>query len=279
MGIRYSLKLKTTILLKQESTVIPFDIQGYKCITYDCFKLDLAIKSVVESLASSLSDTTGSVDSLVFETFPSMEVNIPGTLHSCILPPNTNNTMPWSEWWARIDQMANLLRNAFENGQFVPTVVLGISNGGLMVADALGRKVFRSIPILSFYANRWGRAKPDTDPACYYFDNPFNRAIMQQIKTYDKRGKVTVLLIDDIVFSSNTIFQAMKFLKEQLGDGVEILFTPMYCRDPDRLKTIAEVLPMGFRHGGVFGVSEGEYYKRLYTSRSYLPYEKAIGKD
>ena len=71
----------------------------------------------------------------------------------------------------------------------------------------------------------------------------------------------------------------MKFLKEQLGDSVEILFTPMYCRDPDRLKTIAEVLPMGFRHGGVFGVSEGEYYKRLYTSRSYLPYEKAIGKD
>src|SRR5574340_305842 len=39
LGIRYSLKLKTTILLKQDSTVIPFDIQGYKCITYDCFKL------------------------------------------------------------------------------------------------------------------------------------------------------------------------------------------------------------------------------------------------
>lgn len=279
LGIRYCLRTKTTILIKQIQTEIPFDIQGYKCTTYNCLEPDLAIKSIFESLFSSLSNR-GSVDSLVYETFPEMKVDIPNVLHSSVLPSNSNNVMSWGEWWERIEQMADLLRDAFDNGRFVPTAVLGISNGGLLVADSLGRKVFKTVPILSFYADRWKRTIPDANTsAYYYFDNPFNKAMLQQIKVFAKQGKITLLLIDDIVFSSSTIFQAIAFLKQELGTDIDILFTPMYCREPDRLKAISEILPMGFRQGSVIGITEDEYFRRLSTSRSYLPYDKAIGKD
>ena len=43
LGIRYCLRNKTTILMRQENTIIPFDIQGYRCMTYDCFKPESGI--------------------------------------------------------------------------------------------------------------------------------------------------------------------------------------------------------------------------------------------
>ena len=50
LGIRYSLRDKITILLRQSKTDIPFDIHGFKCITYDCFKPDVAIQNIFDFL-------------------------------------------------------------------------------------------------------------------------------------------------------------------------------------------------------------------------------------
>lgn len=276
LGIRYSLRHKTTILLKQEATVIPFDIQGYKCITYHCFQPDSAIESIVEYLTASLEDEFGGVDSLVFETFPNMQVNIPGILRSAPGPLSSHNVMPWEEWWERIKEMSKILSESFLNLRFVPTAVLGISNGGLLVADALGREVYRHVPILSLWADRW-RNPGDGGTSCYIFDNDFNKATVQHIKKYAGDKKITLLLVDDIVATSTTIFQATTFLKKELGGNLEILFTPMYCSHPDLLDSIGnELLPIGYRKG-LLGIAREDYHYRLASKWPYLPYEKPIG--
>jgi hypothetical protein len=73
LGIRYSLREKITILIKQVNTVIPFDIIGYKCIPYDCFDPDSAISAITEFLINGRREGRY-IDSLVFETFPDMRV-------------------------------------------------------------------------------------------------------------------------------------------------------------------------------------------------------------
>ena len=281
LGIRYSLRNKTTILIRQENTAIPFDIQGYRCITYDCFKPKPSIAELNEFLVSSTKDTTIS-DSLVFETFPDMEVYIPGILKSFRKSFNLN-VLSWDDWWKRVLDLAKLLKDPFDNGRFVPAAILGISNGGLVIADFLGREVFKGIPILSLWANRWldSNSKARADQACYFFDNDFNRAVLQPLKTKkdDKNTEFTVLLTDDLVYTSNTIIQASNFINRELGESCKILFTPLYCRNVDYLNTISHMLPYDFNNGETFQILKEEYHKSLRASRASFPYMKDLGSE
>ena len=280
LGIRYSLRHKTTVLLKQFNTNIPFDIRGYRCITYDCFEPLPAVTSIVEYLNTGVNNPT-SVDSLIFETFPDMSVSIPNVLKSEREKHNVENILPWDAWWKRVLQLASLLKDSFDNGRFVPSAILGISNGGLLMADLLGREVFKGIPILSLWADRWLNDKSRVDPSCYYFDNDFNKALMSTLKkrNSDPDSIITILLLDDLVFTSNTIVQASTFIEKQLKEKFEILFTPLYCRSIDYLETINKILPIGFRSGDTFKLSKEEYYKRLSTDKSSFPYKKVLGRD
>jgi hypoxanthine phosphoribosyltransferase len=281
LGIRYCLRNKTTILLRQEETKIPFDIQGYRCMTYDCFKPNAAIVELSEFLVSGTKNLTTS-DSLVFETFPDMEVYIPGIVKSIRKSYNLN-VLSWDDWWKRVLELATLLKDPFDNGRFVPTAVVGISNGGLVVADFLGREVFKGIPILSLWANRWldAKSKSKADQTCYFFDNEFNRAVLQPLKTMypDKNTNLTILLTDDLVYTSNTIIQASTFIKKELGENINMLFTPLYCRTVDYLNTIKQMLPFDFNNGETFRITKDEYYKRLRVFKASFPYMKDLGYE
>lgn len=281
LGIRYSIRNKITILLRQENTDIPFDIHGYRCLTYECFKPVPTIAELTEFLLSGIKNLTTS-DSLVFETFPDMEVRIPGILSSARQSSNLN-ILSWNDWWKRVLELATLLKDPFDNGRFVPSAIFGISNGGLVVADFLGREVFKGIPIISLWANRWleAKAKSEVDQTCYYFDNEFNRAVLQTLKSKysEKNDKFSILLTDDLVFTSNTIIQASTFIKKQLGENCEILFTPLYCRKVDYLKSIKEMLPYEFHNGETFKISQDEYHKQLQTEKSSFPYTKDLGYE
>lgn len=279
LGIRYTLRNKTTILLRQENTPIPFDIQGYRCLAYDCFEPKPAIAELTEFLISGYRGlTTG--DSLVFETFPDMEVYIPGILKSIRKSFNLN-VLSWDDWWNRVLELSKLLKDPFDNGRFVPAAVLGISNGGLVVADFLGREVFKGKPILSLWANRLldAQSKAKADQTCYFFDNQFNKAVLQPLKTMysEKKTKFTILLIDDLVYTSNTISQASAFINKELGDECQILFTPLYCRNVDYLNSIKQMLPYDFNKGETFNITQEEYYKRLQCTRTSFPYMKDLG--
>ncbi len=279
LGIRYSLRNKVTVLMTQNSKEVPFDIQGYRCLSYDCLKQKRAISELSEYLLSGLNDTTSS-DSLVFETFPEMEVHIPDILTS-IRKSASSGILSWDDWWKRILELKDLLKEPFKNGRFGPAAVIGISNGGLVVADFLGREVFSRVPILSLWANRWldAKAKASKDQSCYYFDNDYNRATLQPLKVLygDKNDNFSVLLVDDLVYTSSTIGQASFFMKKELGENCKILFTPMFCRNTEYLSSIKEMLPYMFGNGEIFNVTKEQYLKRVQSPRKSFPYKKDLG--
>jgi len=280
LGIRYSLRNNITILMRQEKTEIPFDIQGYRCLSYESLKPDRAIAELSDYLISGL-DSLSNNDSLVFETFQDMNVYIPNILTS-YRKSSSVNILSWDDWWKRILELKKLLKEPFDNGRFSPAAIFGISNGGLVVADFLGREVFSRVPVLSLWANRWldAKTKADKDQSCYYFDNDYNKAALQPLKAlYDqKKDSFSVLLVDDLVYTSNTINQASIYLKKELGEHCKILFTPMYCRKTEYLNSIKEMLPVDFENGGMFNISKDEYYKQVQSPQNKsFPYMKDLG--
>jgi hypoxanthine phosphoribosyltransferase len=279
LGIRYSLKNKITILMRQERTEIPFDIQGYRCLSYDCLKPNRAILELSEYLVAGLNDSANN-DSLVFETFPEMEVHIPNVLTS-YRKTTSLSILPWDDWWKRILELKKLLKEPFDNGRFGPAAIFGISNGGLVVADFLGREVFSRVPILSLWANRWldATAKAGKDQSCYYFDNEYNKATLQPLKALysENQNSFSVLLIDDLVYTSNTISQASIYMKKELGENCKILFTPMFCRNTEYLNSIKEILPFDFENGSIFNISKDDYFKQVQSPRKSFPYMKDLG--
>lgn len=282
LGIRYSLKEKVTILMRQADTEIPFDISGYKCLVYDCFEPTPAINDIFNFIVSGLNEK-GSIDSLVFETFPEMEVHIPKILSSVRKKEKGQEILLWDEWWIRLQELAKLLKEPFVNGRLFPQAILGISNGGLAVADFLGRQVFRGVPILALWANRWLEDKSAVDPSCYFFDNEYNIAKMQILKKKLPKGdqKMTIVLVDDLVYTSQTITQAEAFIKKELGKDLDILFTPLYCRNIDYLHSISYMLPYRFKlkDGSSLKISETDFYKSVTTEKTRLPYDKDIGGE
>lgn len=290
LGIRYALKEKVTILMRQAKTEIPFDISGYKCLVYDCFKPTAAIEDVYNFVVSGLTEEE-TIDSLVFETFPEMEVNIPGILSSVRKKDKGKEILHWDEWWARLQELAGLLKEPFVNGRLSPQAIMGISNGGLAVADFLGRQVFRGVPILALWANRWLEDTSNVDSSCYFFDNEYNIAKMNILKkkmpklpknrTPKRDQRMTIMLIDDLVYTSQTITQAEAFIKTQLGPETNLLFTPLYCRNTDYLQSISHMLPYQFelKDGSTLKISKEEFFRSVTTTKTRLPYDKDIGGE
>jgi len=268
--------------MRQENTQIPFDVSGFKCLTYDCFEPKKAINNIYNFVVSGLNEDT-TIDSLVFETFPEMEVHIPNILSSISMKGRQKEVLPWEEWWSRLQDLAVLLKEPFVNGRLSPQAILGISNGGLAVADYIGRQVFRGVPVLSLWANRWLEDKSEIDPSCYFFDNEYNVSKMQILKKKlpKDNSKMTIILIDDLVYTSQTITQAEAFIKKHLDPNVEILFTPLYCRNIDYLQSITYMLPFRFKlkDGSKLKTNEKDFYKSVTTIRTRLPYDKDIGGE
>ena len=280
LGIRYSLKRRLTILLRQDETQIPFDISGYKCISYDCYFPDAAVQTIYEFLDSGLTEV-GGVDSLVFETYPEMQIYIPGVLREIRDSTSNINTMDWDEWWTRVRQMGETLAESCKSGRFVPSVIMGISNGGLLLADIIGRTIYNGTPVVSLWADR--TAQPtleDENMICYFFDNCTNQATLQVLETQTDKNKLNILLVDDIVATGKTVRQAINFIRKSLRKNYDLVFTPLFCIDTNTLEKFKDILPISEKYSASFNLaSEKEYYKRLTTPRHKLPYEKPMSSE
>lgn len=238
---------------------------------------DPTIDALAESLALGIAANT-STDSLVFDTFPKMEVRIPGYVNSFGEELGNHYSLSWDAWWEQVCHLAQLLKDPFTNGRFVPTAILGISNGGLMVADLLTREIFKGTPILSLWANRVGVDLSNVDKSFIFFDNSFNAATMSVIEkwSHDSGREATILLVDDLIQTSTTIIQAITYIKKKLRDHVKLLVTPLYCLDKTYLDSIKEFLPPGYGRGRIFHISMSEYTRLLTADRSFFPYGKVL---
>lgn len=283
LGVRYALRNKITVVIAQEGTVIPFDIKGYRYIEYNRYKPNEARLKIAQFIHEGFKEELQS-DSIVFEVFPTMSVIIPGIAESYGLEPlKSKEIMRWDEYMERIRWICDLLENPVTNGHFTPDAVIGISNGGLIVADLVGRELFRGTPILSLWANRFVRT---TQSPSWFFDNPYNDSVIKALKeSVDKTHKsepATILLVDDHFGTGNTAQQATDYLREQLGSETSILFIPLVSRRLEYIKVVEELLPYQYHSSSgtkIFTIRKEEFISRLNTKASHFPYfNKVISK-
>jgi len=173
LGVRYALRKSTTILLRQFGTTLPFDINDYRCVDYSPLYKgpSKAVVDISETIQAALAQYPHGTDSLVFSVLSDLYVRLPGVIEAEDDDLPSPSAMPWAAYWDRLREVVARLHDVFQDGVFVPSVILGISNGGLIYADLLGRLLFKGIPILSLWANRLSR---DAD----YFTNSINDATL-----------------------------------------------------------------------------------------------------
>ncbi len=279
LGIRSSLRHKVTILLAQANTRLPFDIKDYRYLTYDPFVTSTAAMKLAEFIVKGLQPQAPS-DSLVFDTYPSLTVRIPGTLEALGDAAAQTSEMSWDEYFGTIEWLGALLRDAFNDGSFPPDCVAGISNGGLVVADLLSRNYLRGTPVVSLWARRFEKS---TDHPSWYFKNDLNdgmlAAVANGVAIKRPKDPVRVLLVDDRCGTGQTAVQAINYLKEGLGTDAQIVFLPLVISRPEYIDTIKQYLPCHFvDHNGrrPFSVPEADFLKKLVTASKQFPYKKAI---
>ena len=267
LGIRFALRRNITVLLRQECTPIPFDISTYRCVVYDPLfeKAELAKKDLAQALRDALDARGSRSDSLVFDTFENLSVEIPGVILSQTELLGSR-PMPWPVYWTHFKNIVSAIHDEFSNGRYVPTVVVGISNGGMMYADLLGRELFHRVPTIALWANRVGGG-------LNYFENELNDCLVTGIlKQAGAQRPFEVLVVDDIVASGNTITQALDYLKRKLPNAT-LSFLPLFCKNEKYFDNIREHL-IWFRDR--FSYQEESAKAMHRTDEMKLPYEKDI---
>ena len=280
LGIRYALRSKVTVLLAQTGTKIPFDIKVYRYIEYNHFKPAAARKCIAEAIQEGLTDSHTS-DSIVFDVLPSMYVNIPGVAESAgVKSPEKMNIMPWKEYMERIEYICSYLLEAQMEHQYFPDAVIGITNGGLISADLIGKRVYagRETPVLSLWAKRH---VVKGESAYWYFDNEYNDLTMTAIKNVTGQnspdGEITILLIDDHMGTGSTARQAVSYIQNRLGERAKITFIPVVSRRLDNIGVVEEFLPYSIKTKDghpTFTVSKEQFLNRLQTTAQFFPYLK-----
>lgn len=211
-------------------------------------------------------------DSLVFQALPDLHV-IEGRAGG------SERSLLWSEYWAQVDRVREVLSEAQSSGWYEPDILLGISNGGLLLADTLLRLVYRNdTPLLCLWARR-----SDLD----MFANPVNDALVcpEIVRSLadGRRGRPTldrpfkILVLDDIVSTGRTSRELLRYLKHRLGDlwGVtEIRVLFLYTPVRARLSELGDTLLWEDRR---FPESQRSILRQhVFTSRDELPYRKSI---
>jgi hypoxanthine phosphoribosyltransferase len=271
LGIRYALCPSITILLRREKEEIPFDISSFKVISYDKYLPDQAIASIAEYIINSAKNPT--MDSPVFDAISDLRVSGSGIRavgHGHI----SETVMNWDEIMSRVDEL-QFYEEHYKSGSFRPDAVIGITNGGMIIAEIIVRKYFPTIPLISLWADRWS-PELSRNISHQYFTNEFAEAAIEPLtKIISSGGKdfLTLLLIDDNVSSGITCKYAVEFLRKRLGDNTQIVFQPMVCKAADKLSAVAQLLPPAF---SIFNLKEDEFLGHLLTSKNRFPYRKDI---
>lgn len=266
LGIRYALRRNTTILIRQETTDVPFDIAPYRCVTYDphFHNDENSVKELADAIKSSMREKENRSDSLVFDTFPTLYIDIPGVLTS-EQDDGYRKMMRWFDYWQQLNKIVDIIKDQFMNGRYVPSVIIGISNGGMMYADLLGRELFHNIPIVALWANRLSKD-------AQYFGSEINNSVIEGVRHTLGEKRMEILLVDDIVASGFTIIQALNYLSAKLPSS-SISFLPLYCRNEKYFDNIRDNL-IWFKDQ--FKFSEQRARELHWTDATTLPYDKDI---
>lgn len=273
LGVRFSLKRNGTILLTQDTKNIPFNIKTYRTVQYSPLyaRPADAVKRLSKTIVRTLEDLDKPQipsDSLVYQAIPDLSTSTEAARYNAAI-------ISWDEYWEQLQHICNILQDAKVEGVYSPDILLGISNGGLLVADTILRLVYDNVvPLLALWANR---------SVDNYFENGVNRALISEESLQDisqvkasKNRKIKILVIDDIVGSTKTFRQLIDFMQGTLGkeffELVEVRFVFVYTPRKKQDPNVSRYL-----------LSEDRSYKvrrwaklETQTTRDYLPYRKDI---
>lgn len=188
LGIRFALKRKTTVLMHQDVSDLPFDVKSYRCIEYNALEQSKFSEKLSSVIRSSL-DADSRSDSLVFDSVRHLReyVSVGGDFDAI---------MTWSDYFSRVDVISEKLTSAHIAGRYTPSAIIGISNGGGMFADLLGQRAVFSGPVVTLWARRHSGAN---------FSHPANKGLISGLfgasKNSSKMEKHNILLVDDIIAS------------------------------------------------------------------------------
>ncbi len=277
LGIRYALRNKVTVLLAQVGTPVPFDIKVYRYIEYDRFKPAEARMRIAQSICEGLTGDLVS-DSVVFDVLPSLSVTIRGIAESFGEEAATGHeVMSWEDYMNRIEETSHYLEVALREYRFLPDAVIGITNGGLIAADLIGKRVYagRNTPILALWAKRH---IVQGHSAYWYFDNEYNDAIMKAIRNSvdaETKNAIDILLIDDHMGTGSTAVQAVAYIKDRLGENARITFIPIVSRRLDNICVVEEYLPYSCKGKDGqqrFNITKERFLSQLTTTAYFFPY-------
>ncbi len=247
LGVRFALRRNGTILLVQDTSQIPFNVRNFRVVEYNpkfggiekaIVSLKMTVFKTLQVLAGPVPSTT---DSLVFQALHELKITGLGFTEEA---PETEK-ISWDEYWAKVAHIVDTLNQLRSTGVYEPDIIIGISNGGLFLADTILRLVYgNTIPLLSLWALR----RQDR-----YFDNPVNNALINKdlINSLITKGKkaeksaIRILIIDDIVGTQRTFNQLEAYLKQRLGDAfskLKVNFLFLFSPRKDTISELAKYL-------------------------------------
>lgn len=279
LGVRFALKRNGTILLIQQTEDMPFNVKAYRSVEYEPFydgptkavhALKAAILKTLETLSGPAPATT---DSLVFQALQDLSVSGAGLEEEI---PHTGQ-VGWAEYWRRITNITNELSELRAVGAYQPDILVGISNGGLLLADSVLRLVYaNSLPLICLWAFR-SQEK--------YFENTVNDALVtpQVIKSlvgrhpeHGSSDRIRVLVMDDIVGTQRTFKQLIKYFRthlEEMYERIELRFIFVYTPRPE---TLADLAPYLISEDKAVSQRHRRVVLETVTNARELPYRKTI---
>lgn len=177
--------------------------------------------------------------------------------------------MTWEEYTARAIKLSELVEAAAID-KYVDFII-GISGGGLIVAELISKNLEESIPLLLLYSKRKANSQAN-------FSNDENKAMTAYLRRYQHNLKrpLGIVLVDHRVVTGDTAVRAIHFLEKELGKrNVEILFAPLLAKNPDPLRRLMAYLPSTI----LTNISESDYFKSLSTTSDHLPYQLSKIED
>jgi hypoxanthine phosphoribosyltransferase len=257
LGVRYTLRKNITILMRQQGTLVPFDIGNHRCIAYDPFKTEIAIENLCNAIKAAQADANDRPDSPVYEVFPNLEVTN---------SESGDRPMPWSVYWAKLNAIRLKLQEAKKANTYNPDIIVGISNGGAIVADLLILNREYDCPMVSFWADRKSMKA--------IFENEINISIVKGITAFLRKepSETRILLIDDYISSANTCHQAMDFIRQYIPN-CHIRFLPLLYREDRNLQRVEKEIVWKHR---AFNYSDETIHQIHQVYWHKFPYEKDI---
>lgn len=224
----------------------------------------------LETLSGPIPPTT---DSLVFQALEDLVVTGAGLEEAM----QQTDQVGWAEYWRRIVNITNELSELRSVGAYQPDILVGISNGGLFLADSVLRLVYaNSLPLICLWAFRTQEK---------YFENPVNNALITPdvIKSLVNRStehsssdRIHVLVMDDIVGTQRTFKQLIGYFQTHLGDlfkKIELRFVFIYTPRPDTLSDLSDYL---LTEDKVVARRHRKVVLETITKSRELPYRKSI---